>query len=335
MKRRHGAVVAALVLAWLALSPPQAHAETPPNMWDVAKDPAVRERYQVHLDVERKLAALPDPSDRGAAGLRALLLNSALAQLDAADAENSPDVRLRFDLARVQYQRKVYDGLIPLLRGALLQAPDHPQAVQAYWMLALAYAHSGNTHEELATYDLYLAHESDPIGRATAIMNRAEGYMRLGRLRDAIDGYREADAILAPLPSGVTTLASARWGLAVALDRYGDARGALDAAKSAFQLDPRLRMVTDSEEVFFVPEYDRYWYIALGYQAAAAAESRASKVAQALLMAELQLAQYLIHARANTEPWIRIAELRLASVKKKRIEAEARAAKEPAAIDLE
>jgi len=323
---RRAASIAALVVGCLALLPQPARAETPPNMWEVAKDPAARERYRVHLDVERKLTALPD-SGSDVAGLRALLLNSVLAELEAVDAENSPDVRLRFDLARVQYMREVYAGLIPLLRGALLQAPDHPQATQAYWMLALAYARADNTTEELASYELYLARETDPRGRATAIMNRAEGYMRLGRLQEAIDGYRETEAM------GGETLASSRWGLAVALDRYGDPLGALAAAKAALQVDPSLRMVIDKTLVFFVPDYDRLWYIALGLQAMAASELRASNAAESLLTAELTFTEYLVRARAHGDAWIHVAEMRLASVKKKRLEAEARAAKETKVTD--
>jgi tetratricopeptide (TPR) repeat protein len=298
-------------------------------MWEVAKDPAARERYRVHLDVERKLASLPDPRDRGTTAVRALVLDSALAELADADAENSPDVRLRFDLARVQYMREVYTGLIPLLRGALLQAPDHPQATQGYWMLALAYARADNTTEELANYELYLARESDPGGRATAIMNRAEGYMRIGRLQEAMDGYRETEAM------GGDTLASSRWGLAVALDRYGDPGGALATARRAFEVDPDLKMVLDKRVVFFVPEYDRLWYVALGMQATAASASRASMAARALLSAELAFTAYLAQARAHGDAWIHVAEMRLASVKKKRADADARAAKETPVRDVD
>jgi len=321
-------LLASVVAGCLALGSEPARAETPPNMWEVAKDPAARERYRVHVEVERTIWTLRTSTTVNE-GMRALFLNSALAQLEAVDAENSPDVRLRFDLAQVLYMREEYADLIPLLRGALLQAPDHPMATQAYWTLAIAYAHADNTTEELATYDLYLARESDPEGRATAIMNRAEGYMRIGRLQEAIDGYRETEAM------GGDTLASSRWGLAVALDRYGDPRGALEAAKSAFQVDPGMKMVINTKVVFFIPDYDRLWYVALGMQAMAASQSRASMVAQSLLMAELAFTEYLAKARAHGDAWIHVVEMRLASVKKKRIDAEARAAKETPVRDVD
>src|ERR1700689_309014 len=76
-----------------------AWAETPPSVWDVAKDPAERDRWALHVRVDR---LIPPPIGEGAARLDDdLRLEAARAMLEEADAARSPDVRLRFDLGVV------------------------------------------------------------------------------------------------------------------------------------------------------------------------------------------------------------------------------------------
>jgi hypothetical protein len=94
--------------------------------------------------------------------------------------------------------------------------------------------------------------------------------MRLGHLDEAVAGYREVISRIEH--SGLlgsteyVTLVLARWGLAVALDRIGDPVESEQVAFVASEADPQERFIgnPDEHEVFFVPAYERDWYLALG-----------------------------------------------------------------------
>jgi tetratricopeptide (TPR) repeat protein len=105
------------------------------------------------------------------------------------------------------------------------------------------------------------------------LANRAESYMGLGRLDEAIRGYREALASLLYdelRGYGVTTL----WALAVALDRNGDLEDGLEQirlARTYDEFDERI----NGDAWFYSPPHDEHWYKALGawVKARAAANS--------------------------------------------------------------
>jgi hypothetical protein len=91
----------------LVLATSVVRADTPPSAWDFARDPAERDRWDLHVAVERLLHqranedASPFPEARRTAELH---LEQARQLLEEADAEHSPDVRLRFDLGIVYQQ---------------------------------------------------------------------------------------------------------------------------------------------------------------------------------------------------------------------------------------
>jgi len=245
-------------------------ADTAPSPWDRAKDPRVGDDWRLHVSVSESL------TDRESLSPEARL-EIVEARLEEGHAESSPDVRLRFDLGEVYERLKHHQRAIDVLRPALAAAPDHPAATDAWIEIAYAYAYLDRSHEELAAYDAYLARTTSISGRATALLNRAEAEMRLGHLEDAIAGYR--DAILeSQSVSGVESLVNneilSRWGLAVALDRSGDATGGAREAAQALQLDlgtpgawPRGSIIANEKSgvsVFFVPGHEGYYYLGLG-----------------------------------------------------------------------
>src|SRR5262249_28105893 len=151
-----------------------------------------------------------------------------------------------------------------LLQGIVRADPPPVLASRVYDKLAIAYAHLGRTDEEIAAYGEALRVQPVDGERARLLANRAEAYMLLGDVTQAIAGYRAALVLLASdyllYGSGATTL----WGLAVALDRSGDLEGGLESVRLARAYDSK------DEEIhgpywFFQPEYDRYWYDALGH----------------------------------------------------------------------
>lgn len=322
---------AALLLLCLAAIPAQARADTPPNAWDIAKDPAARDLWDLHARVSQLLAGPRLPNHMSE--VREL---QARALLQAANAATSKDVRLRFDLGRVYEALRLHREAIAVLQPAVDEYPDHPAVSNALLALAYAYAKLDQPKGEREAYKRFLAKDTTESSRATATLNLAEAEMRLGNLPDAIAGYREAVAISMELPNtmgGSLTAILGMWGLSVALDRSGDPVGAANETKLANQLDPGQRIIGDdrSDAVFFEPKHERFWYTALGAQE----EARAA-VDPRLAMLQWRAASerwngYVRGAEATdpTDRWLPLARAHLAAAKKALAAAEKRAAKSP------
>jgi tetratricopeptide (TPR) repeat protein len=342
--RRHVAG-AACALAVASAAGRVARAETPPSVWDMAKDPAERDRWALHERIER---LMHPPIGEGAMRLdEELRLEAARAMLEEGDAARSPDVRLRFDLGivyselaakqhRNDLQQKVVEILAPALASASL--PDDAAETGALEALVYAYAKLDRPHDELQTWQRYIPRLVDDRVRATAMMNMGEAQMRLGRVDEALGTFREVVRLCGGLPNtpGVgSTYVLALWDVAVALDRSGDPRGALETAARASRVDLGGRtgayLISRDPDVFFVPEWERLWYLALG----AAAEGREAEDARDAVAlwaaAERSWGQYVDRAVAagGHDPWIPIARVRLEHARAQRIGAEQRAAKLP------
>src|SRR6185437_554464 len=139
----------------------------------------------------------------------------------------------------------------------------------------------------------------------TAMMNMGEAQMRLGHVDEALATFREVVRLCGELPntpSVGSTYVLALWDVAVALDRSGDPRGALETAAKASHVDlggqTGAYLISRDPKVFFVPDWERLWYLALG----AAAEAREAPDARDALTlwaaAERLLAQYVDRATA-------------------------------------
>ncbi len=304
-------------------------ADTPPNAWDIARDPAVRERYQLHV-AARQALMLP----RGAPlNFRESSREGARAMLEAAGAATSPDVRLRFDLGEIYQQMNRHEKAVELLRPAIESSPDHPGTTDASLALAYAYARLDRPREERDAYLMFLARSTDERARTTALLNLAEAEMRLGNLSDAVVGYRDAVEAASALPNGIDgskTAVLAVWGLAVALDRSGDPAGAAEQAKFATQLDPKEAIIGDTTDVFFVPEYERQWYFGLG-AAARARNAKDPRVAvRGWAQAEARWSTYLAEAeRATSDRWVALARAHRDRARIEKAAAQRRAGKAP------
>jgi tetratricopeptide (TPR) repeat protein len=321
-----------------------ARADTPPNAWDVAKDPKARERWELHAYVSQILDAR-QPSQLH---MRDVALEHARALLESAKAAESPDVRLRFDLGLV-YERLVPHRdreAIEVLEPALAMAPNDTAAPDALMSLALAHARLDHPREERAAYKRFLALVTSAPYRATATLNLAEAEMRLGNLPDAVAGYNDAVQIAAQVPGGSVSGMLAVWGLAVALDRSGDPVAAARETKLAVSMDPEERVIGDESAnsiVFFEPRYERFWYTALGAQEEARAASDARKAVRSWRLAVQRWTGYVTaaeHADGKGLPnWLPLARAHLESAKKELAAAEKRAKKAPprppALIDVE
>ena len=334
-----------------------ARADTPPSQWDIAADPALAERWALHVRVQRLLHPPPDDPTGPRLEWRRdaeLHCEAALAMLEQAGAETSPDTRLRFDLGVVQYELAELGGRVDLytkaaatLTAALALDPAASGATEALERIVYAYAKLDRPRDELDAWHRYIPRLLDPRTRAVAQMNRGEAEMRLGLVDDALGTFRQVLRESEELPNTSSTYVLALWDLAVALDRSGDARGALDTATRAAHETaltstgmPSLgrALLVHDPAVFFVPDWEKQWYLALGAEALAREDTDPREAAAYFIESEHDWDQYIAQASAAgasggsgkgresgaalaQQSWLRIAGLRRARVHAARLAA--------------
>ena len=290
--------------------PRGAHAETPPNAWDRAKDPAAGARYKLHLKIHEYLLQAGGRNQP----LHNLFLDRARAELEVASAATSPDLRLQFDLGVVYQDLDRYEEALAVLEPALALAPRDAESVRGWEAYAFAAAHLDRSQDEIRGYNACLELALSDDDMLSVISNRAEAYMRLGNLEEAVAGYRDVIERIAHGHSGndFETLVLARWGLAVALDRSGEPAEAEHEARLAAEMDPVEQIIGDGEHVFFVPAYERDWYYALGRVQHAKLETDPERALAYWNLAVRTWEDYVQRA-APKDRWVALARAHLAS----------------------
>jgi tetratricopeptide (TPR) repeat protein len=194
-----------------------------------------------------------------------------------------------------------------ILRTVLASQPAPSVALNAWNELALSYAVLGQREKEIQAYGEALNLESVGAFRSMLLANRAESYMGLGRLDDAIQGYREslASLVFEELDNyGVTTL----WGLAVAVDRNGDLEDGLEKIRLARKYDT-IDSRINSSGWFYSPPYDEHWYKALGSWVKARSEPNSIDRTFEYGHAIEAWDRYIDRATAN-DPYVSLAKVR-------------------------
>ena len=317
-----------------------ARADTPPSLWDRAREPELADSYRLHLEVQRRLATGLTAEDFGFSSSHESEKMTVRAMLERAHADKSPDVRLRFDLGLVYTMlgrtedASYYRRAAEVLQAALAMAPDHPAAEEAWGNLADACGHTGDHDCERRSYRAVLRLRTDEDEHGTSTLNLAETEMHLGNLREAIEGYREALRLASRYPS--RTLAPlAIWGLAVAFDRSGDRVAADREALRVIEMQASsgLGGLLRSSGVFFFPEYEVSWYDAVGASARARQPNvSVADAARYWKTAEDAYSAYLRGAerRGRDDRWLELAKVRVAAAKAEREKAEKKRGKVPA-----
>jgi tetratricopeptide (TPR) repeat protein len=302
----------ALVATLALFAPKVAEAQTP-TIWERAADTSVPTRAELDF-VHRRVTELYQQADDagpvgGTHGAMAISsLNGARDLLVRFGAATSPDVRLRFDLARVLVRLNEFTAAIPVLTAALTLAPSDPRAEDAWFSLAICHAHLGQREAEVKEYLTALTLTDDPDMESTLLANLAEARMGLGELDLAIEA---AEGSLEIYDSVLT-----RWTLAVIRDRAGDPYGALTDAKIAISLDPNY-MRLDGPGVFFEPEYEVHWYRALGDLAHAATDDKDDKLQRELrLMSALHELDRFVAAAPPSDRYRELAKTRMESIER-------------------
>ena len=342
-----GVLVAFLALAWSR----GARADTPPSVWERARDPALADSYRLHVEVQRRLAVANAALDYGFTASHEAQKLNVRSLLERANAEKSFDPRLRFDLGMVYLMLGESDGNVyykrsaEVLGAALAAAPDHPAAEEGWSRLADACGRIGDHACEQRAYNRLLGlvtEEYRPPGnsqRGTATLNLAEAQMHLGNLKEAIEGYREAMRLATRYPYNELS-ALALWGLAVAYDRSGDSVAADKEALSVVEMQRSSGMVglLRSRGVFFYPSYEITWYDGVG--AAALARRPTSTAAEQVRywkLAEEAFAAFIRGAERDPAPdrWLELARVRYANAKAAREKAEKKRGRVPVEMPID
>jgi len=209
---------------------------------------------------------------------------------------------------------------VRVLRPAVDAYPDHSATVDALSTLAYAYAYLDRPIDEREIYRRYLPRVREDRSKLIALLNVAEAEMHLGNLADAVAAYRDAVAFgmgLAMEEMGrtiSTTTILARWGLVVALDRSGDPDAAAIELREVARLDREEKIIGDTKSVFFVPRYERCWYLAMSASHHARVATSRSEALLFWQRAELQWNEYVTQAAAN-DRYVPLARAHLAKTR--------------------
>lgn len=139
--------------------------------------------------------------------------------------------------------------------------PDHWSGPDTAFTLGVLLAKTGRFAESLRIYQLGMPRATRLSTRGIMASNAGESAMALGQLALAERLYRES------LLNRPDRNSAALWGLMVALDRQGHSFASQDAATKALLVDPNLDGLV-GPDVFFVPNGDVHYYLALAHQAA-------------------------------------------------------------------
>jgi tetratricopeptide (TPR) repeat protein len=294
-----------------------------PSRWDTARDPRVRSKEEALTRALRAreprelspeiLAVLPDYEKGALAARAAVILEEA-----GGRALDDPEVSFFLGDALIIANRGREEEGRAILRRALAVAPESPDAATAWFQVAIASNRLHQFAEERQAYDEALRLQWDRNVRAGIYMNRGEAGMSLGRLREAIPDYEAALA----LTDDSEVHALAAWGLAVALARDEDLPDALRRAWEATQFrfhDAQGNVITALElpSVFYTPEYEVYFYRALGAMAVAEHADKPEERKTELEWAIAQWQRYLAEARPAGDKWLTNAEFHVTWCKRR------------------
>lgn len=329
--------VAAFVLSafGLATNVENAHADTPPSRWERAKAPAVGQAYDLHVQIQRMIAQAYERRDvdammgaRAQSEMREGFLRRVLAFCDAREVAKMNVSTLQFDLGDIYAKLGRDREAVQALERGFAIAEKLPASqrstsaeLEARRDLAYAYAKTDRPADEREAYITFIASSTNELSRATAQLNLAEAEMRLGNLNEAIPQYRDVIDLCGRIErdgNALETEALAHYGLAVALDRRGDRSGSERALAAALAIDRQFQLISpENERVFFVPAYEREWYLALATTSFAASTANEAPGVSAKFrrLAHDHWAAY-VRAAHSDDRWLPQAKRHLVAAKR-------------------
>lgn len=311
----------------LAMAPAVALADTPPTVWDLAKNPDAFAQRRQHLAIERDIetvdALAGDP--QLIAHAHVFMAEDNARMLVEAYAGRR-DAWLRFDQAWVAMRRQQWAAAIPILEGLAKELGHSAFSLEVWQKLAECYVHLERTPDEIRAYDEVLARASTDLERLTPMLNQGEAYMRSGDADGAVSRFRELLDLAAKTSNADITLL-ADWDLTVALDRSGDFRRALEKSRETLRTTQVALLLIKpiNATVYFVPEYERSWYLALGEAGLALEATKPREAADHWRAAESEMTSYVNGATLHGgDKWLDLARRRLDEIRRRRAEADKR-----------
>ncbi len=240
-------------------------------------------------------------------------LKRALAQLKRATAAAPKKAEGHYRYAEVLYETDHYKECIAAYALARRLDPSYANDHEIALNLALAHTKLGKYERSIPEYDRLerimakklsrrgyrRAKDSMLRTRSMSHSNAAEMLMLMGRLEESIRRFHEGLRVSSRMRSyGYRNemRKQAYWGLAVAYDRDEQVGKALEYARKAVSGQPRMQYL-HSSSVFFVPDGEINYYVAMGYLAQGKRE-QARKFFQAFLQ-KLPRDQWAPRARAH------------------------------------
>lgn len=324
------APVAAALVALASAS--LARADTPPTLWDLGKNPDALAQRRQHLQMEVDISTVDElGGDPQITVQTQAMMAEDNARMLAESWHGPKDSWLRFDDAWIAMRRHDYAAAVPILQGLAKELGRAQFSSEIWQKLAECYVRLERTADEIHAYDEVLSRAATDAERLTPLLNQGEAYMRSGDVDVAVTQFRELLA-LAARTSIVDISLLAHWDLAVALDRSGDFRSGVEEARSTIRMTKVAILVISpiNTAVYFVPDYERSWYLALGRAALALDADTPRHAAQQWRIAETAMMDYVSGAtRHGNDRWLPLARRRLDEIRKRRAEADKRAGPPP------
>jgi len=315
----------ALAALVLAAAPARAHRapervavgrEAQSEFWREVMSPGARRAATLLRHGLGQIDALAGyrPEDQSGAAERRALLEGAMRRFQMAHRLTPDDPEVLYALAwtTAAWQRREPTGAVrrmddeamALYQRLRTEHPDH-QAQEVSFELGVLYTRGGRFSEAAREYQrsIALAPMAADLTAALALNNLAEVTMLAGDVQQAVAHYERA---LAVGDAAGDRRELVLWGLAVALDRLGEHRSALERATEAFSAGGNTTASLHGSGVFFEPAYEIHWYEALGHEAHAAVRDDAAGREASLRQAHRSFRRYL-HEGGDESRWADIA----------------------------
>lgn len=310
---------AALPRQALAQRQPGPAADVVSDFWREVQTPGIRRANTLLRHGLRQLTQAlrtDDPVQREAA------LAGAVARLRRAHQRAPADLDVLYFLAFASSQRQLVQrqaNAAEAVREAIalyeaLRALDADyESESVAFELGLLYTRQRQYGRAVEEYQRGILRAFDPRSTVSAHANMAEVIMLDGDAALALRHYDRAAEVARQYAGDTLSLALALWGSAVASDRLGEGREAVERARQALRASGGNMLVLRSNGVFFEPESEIHWYEGLGALAMAEDEVDPDEKLAALQRALRSFRTYLeqVETRAT---WDGVVERRVTAL---------------------
>lgn len=252
---------------------------------------------------------------------RRALLEAAIHRLELARAitPDDPEVLYRLATAKASWVQPIAGGGERRIDDEAIEIFERLRAVDSDFMpedvafsLGVLHTRAHRFDDAAREYERAMAQELMVDTSYIALGNLAEVTMLAGDVARAAQFYERA-VDMARRAGDSSSLPL--WGLAVALDRLGEHRAALDRTRDALAASQGTTSELHRPGVFFEPPYELHWYEALASEALSEMEANPAERRQHLEASARQWEQFLSQS-AGESRWEDIARRNLDAVRR-------------------